>query len=203
MAYNFNGTNQNLSVASAPVTAQSPLTISIWFNKNSTTTKNIVFLQPAGSGALGLYNNGSSLRHYTSGSAVADFSLGTFSANVWNHAVHVSTSTTSRFGALNGIISGVDTTSLTVNTFTRFTIGSIAVGASPMDGLLAEVGIWNVALTADEIASLAKGMTCDKVRPQSLVFYAPLVRELQDVRGGLTITNNNTATVANHPRVYA
>jgi hypothetical protein len=71
------------------------------------------------------------------------------------------------------------------------------------DGQIAEVGIWNAALTADEIASLADGMTCDKVRPQSLVFYAPLVRELQDVKGGLTITNNNTATVANHPRVYA
>lgn len=70
-------------------------------------------------------------------------------------------------------------------------------------GRVAEVGIWNVALTAAEIASLADGMTCDKVRPQSLVFYAPLVRDLQDVRGGLTITNNNAATVATHPRVYA
>ena len=70
-------------------------------------------------------------------------------------------------------------------------------------GDIAEVGIWNVALTAAEIESLADGMTCDKVRPQSLVFYAPLVRDLIDVKGGLTITNNNTATVANHPRVYA
>lgn len=72
-----------------------------------------------------------------------------------------------------------------------------------MDGLIAEVGIWNAALTAAEIASLAKGMTCDKVRPQSLVFYAPLVRDLIDQKGGLPITNNNGATVANHPRVYA
>jgi hypothetical protein len=71
------------------------------------------------------------------------------------------------------------------------------------DGRIAEVGIWSAALTAAEVASLADGMTCDKVRPQSLVFYAPLVRDLQDVRGGLTITNNNSATVANHPRVYA
>ena len=71
-----------------------------------------------------------------------------------------------------------------------------------MNGLIAEVGIWNVALTAEEIASLADGMTCDKVRPQSLVFYAPLVRDLQDQKGGLTITNNNGATVANHPRIY-
>ena len=68
---------------------------------------------------------------------------------------------------------------------------------------MAEVGIWNVALTAEEIASLADGFTCDKVRPQSLVFYAPLVRDLIDHKGGLTITNNNTATVAAHPRVYA
>ena len=74
--------------------------------------------------------------------------------------------------------------------------------SSVTNGQVGEVGVWNVALTAAEIASLAKGVTCDKVRPQSLVFYAPLVRELIDVRGGRTITNNNTATVAVHPRVY-
>jgi hypothetical protein len=71
------------------------------------------------------------------------------------------------------------------------------------DALIAEVGIWNVALTADEIASLAKSMTCDKVRPQSLVAYFPLIRDLTEIRSGLAVTNNNTATVANHPRVYA
>jgi hypothetical protein len=70
-------------------------------------------------------------------------------------------------------------------------------------GRLAEVGIWNAELTADEIASLSDGFTCDKVRPQSLIFYSPLIRDIQDVRGGLTITNNNTATVITHPRVYA
>jgi hypothetical protein len=79
-----------------------------------------------------------------------------------------------------------------------------ATGTSlSFNGTIAEVGIWNAALTAAEIASLAKGMTCDKIRPQNLVFYAPLVRDLNDQKGGLTITNNNGATVANHPRVYA
>ena len=72
-----------------------------------------------------------------------------------------------------------------------------------MGGAIAEVGIWNAALTAAEVASLAKGMPCDKIRPQSLVFYAPLVRDLIDQKGGLAITNNGGATVANHPRVYA
>ena len=87
----------------------------------------------------------------------------------------------------------------------RLGVGALVRGnvSGFYNGQAAEVGIWNVALTAAEIASLAKGMTCDKVRPQSLVFYAPLVRDLIDYKGGLTITNNNTATVANHPRVYA
>lgn len=71
------------------------------------------------------------------------------------------------------------------------------------DGLIAEVGIWNAALTPAEVASLAKGMTCDKIRPQNLAFYAPLVRDLNTQKGGLIITNNNGATVATHPRVYA
>jgi len=71
-----------------------------------------------------------------------------------------------------------------------------------MGGQIAEVGIWNAALTAAEIASLANGMTCEKIRPQSLVFYAPLVRDLIDQKGGLAITNNNAATVSNHPRIY-
>ena len=70
------------------------------------------------------------------------------------------------------------------------------------NGLLAEVGIWNAALSPAEIASLAKGVTCDKIRPQNLVFYAPLIRDLLDQKGGKTITNNNGATVANHPCIY-
>jgi hypothetical protein len=82
-------------------------------------------------------------------------------------------------------------------------VGSVSNTTSTWDGLIAEAAIYSSALTAAEIASLAKGMTCDKIRPQNLVFYAPLVRDLNDQKGGLTITNNNGATVANHPRVYA
>jgi predicted dehydrogenase len=73
----------------------------------------------------------------------------------------------------------------------------------PANVRVAEVGIYNSTLSPDDVYSISKGMTCDKVRPQSLVFYAPLVRDLIDQKGGLTITNNNGATVATHPRVYA
>jgi hypothetical protein len=103
---------------------------------------------------------------------------------------------------LDSVASAEQTTQQVTSGLATVDIGNFN-GVDLLNGRIAEVGIWNVALTAAEIASLADGMTCDKVRPQSLVFYAPLVRDLQDVRGGLTITNNNTATVANHPRVYA
>jgi hypothetical protein len=119
-------------------------------------------------------------------------------------------SSTSRTAYINGGSSGTNTTSVVPSLLNRTNIGVQFLqnaggtsGISFANGRVAECGIWNAALTAAEVASLAKGMTCDKVRPQSLVFYAPLVRDLIDQKGGLTITNNNGATVANHPRVYA
>ena len=187
-----------------------------WFNLTSATaSQTLLSIAHSSGGFIGP-------RLLAEGAAVgdpirADYTIGAstgiarttsgYSANTWHHACGVYDSTASRTAYLDGGNSGTDTTSvigpMVVNTLTiagRFNGGSIGLFAI---GLIAEVGIWNAALTAAEIASLAKGMTCDKIRPQSLVFYAPLVRNLQDVKGGLTITNNNAATVANHPRVYA
>lgn len=131
----------------------------------------------------------------------------TITANTWSHAAAVFLSRSSRTAYLDGISSITNTTLVGAPSSLNYvSIGSAFAGGawqSHFDGQIAEVGIWNSDLTAAEIASLAKGMTCDKIRPESLVFYAPLVRDLIDAKGGLTITNNNSATVANHPRVYA
>jgi hypothetical protein len=81
----------------------------------------------------------------------------------------------------------------------RTTIIPTSTNAATLDG--ADVAIWNVVLNIEEIESLAKGFKPHRIRPQSLVFYAPLVRELQDIKGGVTITNNGP-TVTDHPRVY-
>ena len=83
-----------------------------------------------------------------------------------------------------------------------FKIGRAATNNVWSTGDFAELGMWQSTLTAAEIASLAKGMTCDKVRPQSLVYYTPLIRDIQDLARGMTLTDTNS-TVANHPRVYA
>lgn len=124
------------------------------------------------------------------------YNTNAYSINTKYHAAAVFESATVINAFFNGEVGIVASAS---NNSGPTGINKINIGAN---GLVAEVGLWNVALTAAEIASLAKGMTPDKIRPQSLVFYAPLVRDLVDQKGGLTITNNNGATVANHPRIY-
>ena len=137
---------------------------------------------------------------------IQGINVSSVSAGEWYHAAGVFTNALSPQAFVNGIV-GVTTGggSVTPTGIDQILIGTRRTTSLGLyyNGSIAEVGIWNVALTAVEITSLAKGMTCDKVRPQSLVFYAPLVRDLIDQKGGLTITNNNGATVANHTRVYA
>jgi hypothetical protein len=212
MAYQFNRTGgQYLNCSSAPATA-APLTIACWFNFENITEN----------GALVVLNNSNGLDSFNlqalgavtgdpiQAGATVNLSTGFarttagYAANTWNHAAGVFTSATSRTAYLNAGNAATNTISRTP-TVNELNIGVINNNGlvNYMRGLIAEVGIWNAALTAAEIASLAKGMTCDKVRPESLVFYAPLVRDLNDQKGGLTITNNNGATVASHPRVYA
>ena len=214
MAYQFNGTNQHLSTASAP-SSGSPMTIACWFNASAVQSAVLVSVGVS-SGAhrnqLQAVNGTPGVSNYINAVAVGatatpiSFGATGVNTNTWGHAAGVFTSATSRTGYTNGVASVANLT----DCGTQNAASSIVVGARwsttlglHYSGLVAEVGVWNVALTADEIASLANGVACRLVRPQSLVFYAPLIRDLIDVRGGLAITNNNTATVAAHPRVYA
>jgi len=213
MAYDFNGTNQYLTTASTPVT-EVPLTLACWFNPDSITANGSLLEISDGTGLnrfglviLGTFA-GDPLRAFCQqgGTAGAADSTTGYAAGTMQHACGVFTSNSSRTVFLNAGSSATSTNSITPSGVNVSDIGSRVLGGVRglfFNGKLAEVGIWNAALTAAEVAALAKGMTCDKVRPQSLVFYAPLVRDLIDQKGGLTITNNNGATVAAHTRVYA
>ena len=216
MAYDLNGTNQRLNTTSSPVTGV-PLTLACWFNgDNNTGNQRLVDVRATTGGnayfSIGL--NGAAagdpvrlVAFGSDGAVEVVASTSGYSLSTWHHVCGVFTSTTSRTIYLDAAGSATGTSAVGTPAFSRIDIGVFTDSAGGLsqffDGRIAEVGIWNAALTAAEIASLAKGMTCDKIRPQNLVFYAPLVRDLIDAKGGLTITNNNGATVANHPRVYA
>jgi len=76
---------------------------------------------------------------------------------------------------LNGVLDGTVTSNRSIqNTTSGLRFGNDVGNANPFDGLIAEVGIWDVALTDAEIASLAKGFSPLLVRPQNLKGYWPL-----------------------------
>jgi hypothetical protein len=203
MAYQFTAANSRYLSAGATVTAL-PFTMSCWVN--------------AAANAFGVcmaFGNGAGLRvllgidinkSFIQTDSLFSYSTNTYAANTWTHVA-----ATARSGSGGGQpwLGGVGGATI-APTFSNLTPTETFIGARRnttigvyLTGLIADAAVWNAELTADEIKSLSTGMTADKVRPQSLVFYAPLVRDLIDAKGGLTITNNNTATVANHPRVYA
>lgn len=211
MAYDFNGTNQWLS-GTPPVTAV-PLTMACWFNVDTVTADYTLF---------GISNSGTNTDGFfltafgtlasdpigASAASSASFSTATtsfpgFSANTWTHACGTFASTTSRFAFINGVAGVEATTSKSPSGINDLSIGRLT-RSSPVfyaNGRVAECAIWDVVLTQDEISALAKGVEARYVRPASLVFYAPLVRGLGDIVSGQTLTNNNTATVSEHPPI--
>lgn len=213
MAFSFSGSTQYLTVASAPATA-APMTLAAWVRPTSMTgtrTVGAVGQVPAAvrhRNQIVMLSTGA-IRAVAAGSSnVFSESTSTASVNAWSHTAGVFSSLASRTSYLNGAASAETTTTITQSQFTEAVIaaqqGTVAgVYENPWIGDMAEFGIWNVALTAAEIAALSDGIACNRVRPQSLVFYAPLVRDLIDARGGLTITNVNGATATTHPRIYA
>ena len=68
-------------------------------------------------------------------------------------------------------------------------------------GEFAELAVWNAALVADDVASLADGFSPAKIRPDSLLLHWPMVRDVLDVVTSAALTDTNT-TVADHPKVY-
>lgn len=67
-------------------------------------------------------------------------------------------------------------------------------------GDYADLAIWSEDLTAEELAALAKGFAARHIRPSALLSYMPLIRELQDVRSGIAVTDVST-TYADHPPI--
>ena len=210
MSYDLNGTSQWIgNASSSPIANVSTgVTLACWAQPDVVANVLINLSDSVGTnGAIRLImlTTGTRATSVVSGTnAFADTTTGTPSIGTWGHhcAVYSSAARSSFFNGANKV-----TTTATSNPtgFTRLQIGARRA-ASAVDtffnGRIAEVGIWNVVLSDDEIDSLAKAISCASIRPQNLIFYAPLVREIVDLRANFTLSNNGTATVANHTRIY-
>ncbi len=117
----------------------------------------------------------------------------TVSVNTWHHAAAVFAANNDRRAYLDGGGKGTSATSRTPVGLDRMSIGR-AGDSTPgiyMSGRIAEVGIWNAALSDDEIASLAKGASPLLVKPANLVAYWNLFGRScpePDIVGGFDMT---------------
>jgi hypothetical protein len=217
MARSFNNGTQYLSVSSTPVTA-APLTISTWFYAAATNDLYVtLFISDTGaSNYFGLYINNAAAKT-AAVACVSDSedvidSTTTFSVNTWNHTAAVFASSTSRSVYLNGGGKATSTNSKVPGSLNRINVGANFDSPSvldPMNGRLAEVGIWNAALTDDEVTSLSKGVSPLKVRPASLVAYWPLYGNASPEPSysrnstDYSLTLNGSPTQVDHPPVSA
>lgn len=209
MAIELNGTTAYIEATSAVATAV-PITIAAWFYPDANNVAQTI----VGITASGATNARFTLQCQSTGNLRAAVQAGaatagadtttTISATTWQHGVAVFTGNASRTAYLNAGGNATNTSSVTPSAaaLNRTTIGTQwrnQVRENYFDGRIAEVGIWNVALTLAEIESLADGFKPTVIRPQSLLFYAPLIRETIDHRGGLSLTANATSVIE-HPR---
>lgn len=175
-----------LSIASAAVTA-APVTIAAWFNPASEDT----LMAPVTISSsdnddgfqLALQGIGTQVVMASHGSSGVQASTSTaWAASTWFHGCAVFASSTSRAAYLNGGGKGTDTASMTPTGLNRTNLGVFYASGSydPYDGLMAEIGIWDVALSDGEVAVLATGASPLLVRPGSLIRYVPGIRSTQE-----------------------
>lgn len=214
MSRAFSGTTQYLSVDSAPVTA-APFTVAAWARCSDVNSfHRVVSIGDKDATdiewALEMRNflGSQSVRWHARSSGDGTATAGAWTDNRWHHVAGVEASSTSRYAYLDGTPSAQNTTSKAPAGADRISIGrpadSTVAGGEYFAGDIAEVGVWNVALTTAEITMLARGVSPLNVRPDSLVFYAPLVGKHSpepDLVGGLALTVTG-ATASAHPRQF-
>ena len=210
MAYTFSSGNY-ISSSTTPITS-SIFTMSCWFNMSSfTAQRTLVTLESADA------QNGWRLTTQpTTGTirlatrvnstivSATTTSVGA-TANTWGHACTVHNGSSSRAVYLNGGNKVLDTTTISIPSgITNTMIGSPANANAALVavGQIAEVAIWNTPLEDSEVASLADGMSAYLIRPQSLVLYSPLIRDIRDLRQARSFSFTGSPPVSDHTRIY-
>lgn len=222
-ARNFRyGASQLYESQTAPVTTY-PFTVACWFKATSAASNQAIV-------CLSYTGDNRRFQLVTSGATAGDpvtlaivTNAGTTGVNVtssvpyvageWTSAIAVCESSTRQIIYVNGGGATTNITSMPLSGLDRYQIGTRMAGAGVygayFDGDVADVAVWNVALTAEEVAALSGGGVFGnradprKVRPlDGLKSYIPLwgidpVNEHDLLRG--KINASNAPAVADHP----
>jgi hypothetical protein len=208
MARSFSGTSQDLNLGTAAaLQLTGDFTFACFLRTSSTATSFLMGCYDVSSPFTGWgisinpVGNVGKCRYWSSGTATWRVANTACNDGNWNHyAVSITGSggTHYRNGATDGTFAHTAPGSYSGTK----RIAAQSNGGSPFAGDLAAIGVWNVGLTADEIASLAKGVPPDAVRPANLVEYWPLYGRNSPEQGlisGISGTLTGSPTVAEHP----
>lgn len=151
----------------------------------------------------------SAIHRASGGSYVSAQIAGTPAANTW-HSFGCTFDGTNKRVYLNGALEGTSAGSsasagnpVFLDFMAQLSFAGALDSSSQFDiGQGAELALWNVPLTADEMVSLAKGYRASRIRPASLIRYSPFVRDLNEIKAGATyVKQAGTDVFSDHPPV--
>ncbi|MDP4965409.1 MAG: T9SS type A sorting domain-containing protein [Salibacteraceae bacterium] len=194
----FDGVNDFIQTTFPGVTGTNDRTFEAWVNINPGAVGNNTILD-YGTNAVGSRNtfnvNGNLGLTFTSGGTNAN--LGStnnsiITAGTWTHVAFVLDNGTG-YLYVNGVLEGTGNLSAvnTPTTGTDMIIGERVTGGSiPMDGVIDELRVWNVARTAAEINQFMNQELCSI--PTGLVAYFKLDEGAAGgTNAGVTVANNS------------
>lgn len=215
MAYLFDDANSEGLQGTYPSlwNQQLPLTMSCWFNLDAIPNYSELTRFGRNSGGtdqeygLLVENSTNKLvaRVWTTGVYDELKSTSAITQNQWNHGCAVFAAVDDRrLYYNNDKTTTTNSRTLPTSNWQYVEIGQISwTGAHEfISGQVAEVAYWSVALTDAEVATLSKGYSPLFVRPESLIFYSPLIRDRQELIGATTLSDStNSPDISAHPRI--
>lgn len=201
---------QSLSRSGAVLTAI-PITFAAWARINDLTTDSGIMAcgDTGGTSYFGIrvvQTTGIPQAVARSASVNANAAAGAaITLNQWHHVCGVYTNNSSRACFLDGANKGTNATAVTPASLDTTAIGATyfsGVLQVPADGDVAEVAMWNAALTDAEVALLASGVSPMTVRPASLIAYWPITGRVSpeiSFVGEFPMTLNGAPVQSQHP----
>jgi hypothetical protein len=209
--------SQRLENAAAVLTAK-PLTLACWY-KPTTSNAAAALLSLLASGTanrvfqIGVNASGVPFVNERGNAGAVGAAGSALTNGSWAHiagAMNAGT-TGGRVPYLNGVAGTTSTASVgTPPVPDRTTIGADTPSVAGTytefaNGIIAEAAIWNVLLSAAEIAALSRGVRPLRIRPGNLKFYAPIwgtgSPEPDYTAGQHPLTLTGAPAVAAHPPV--
>lgn len=224
----FEPSNEYLRTTSSPAGVSS-MYVSLWFRVANTTARHTLFvLEQSGTNQrVVLYADGLDTNDLTdrvwyfvqnSGGGVfaAGYTTNSFSADTWHHVVFgvydYDTESESEISLDGG---GCSVSTYSYDNVPWFSNYYVQVGGDNREitalpgtsdylpspaGEIGEVAVWSGEVYPAEQSAMRRYSPL-LIRRNALVFYAPLIRERQDVISGCTLTAYNSPDVGDHPPV--